>query len=143
MIRNYWYIACASSRLKDQPLAAKVLDQDLVLFRDRAGTAHALLDRCCHRGVRLSLGKVKDCRIACGYHGWEFNGDGKCVHIPSLISGREIPQAYGVPAFPLYERDSYVWVWIGDRRAVEPPRIEGFEGREWMQGSLDYQCDAM
>jgi phenylpropionate dioxygenase-like ring-hydroxylating dioxygenase large terminal subunit len=115
----------------------------MVLFRDTEGVAHALLDRCCHRGVRLSLGKINDGKIACGYHGWEYDGSGKCVHIPSLVAGREIPEAFGVPTFPICERDSYVWIWIGDRQPGEAPRIEDFKGREWMQGSLEYKCDAM
>src|ERR1041385_5261181 len=69
MLRDYWYIACAASRLGAAPLAIKVLDQELVVFKDASGGAHALLDRCCHRGARLSLGTVTDGALACGYHG--------------------------------------------------------------------------
>src|SRR6266446_6615201 len=134
MIRNYWYIACASSRLKSEPLPLRVHDQEVVLFRDSTGVAHALLDRCCHRGVRLSLGKVTDAGIACGYHGWEYDGAGKCIHIPSLVSGREIPAAFGVPAFYVCERDSYIWIWIGEKQPAEAPHID-LVGQEWMQGS--------
>ena len=78
MLCNFWYIACAASRLGSTPLATRVLDQELVLFRDDAGKPHALLNRCCHRGVQLSLGKVVNGAIACRYHGWRYDGSGRC-----------------------------------------------------------------
>jgi phenylpropionate dioxygenase-like ring-hydroxylating dioxygenase large terminal subunit len=61
-----------------------------VLFRDDAGKPHALLNRCCHRGVQLSLGKVVDGAIACRYHGWRYDGSGRCIHIPSLTADGRI-----------------------------------------------------
>ena len=125
MLRDYWYIACAASRLGAAPLAIKVLDQELVVFKDASGGAHALLDRCCHRGARLSLGTVTDGALACGYHGWRYDGTGRCMHIPSLPSDRRIPAGVGVRAFPCAEQDSYLWVWMGDTHAqpTPPPRI--------------------
>jgi phenylpropionate dioxygenase-like ring-hydroxylating dioxygenase large terminal subunit len=103
MLSNFWYTACASSRLQSAPFATRVLDSDLVLFRDSTGTAHALLDRCCHRGVKLSLGRMTDGRLACGYHGWQYDGSGRCVHVPSLTAGRQIPETFRVPSFPYFE----------------------------------------
>jgi phenylpropionate dioxygenase-like ring-hydroxylating dioxygenase large terminal subunit len=104
MLRDYWYPACASSRLAAQPVASRVLDQEIVLFRDEAGAAHALLDRCCHRGVKLSLGKSTRGCVACPYHGWEYDGAGTCVHVPSLAEGREIPKASQSRVFPALNR---------------------------------------
>lgn len=84
LIRNGWYVAAPSLRLRAEPLACRVLDHDIVLFRDASGAVRALLDRCCHRGVRLSLGTVNDGVISCHYHGWRYDGSGRCVCIPSL-----------------------------------------------------------
>ena len=142
MLRNYWYIACASSRLENTPRAAKVCDQELVLFRDAEGQPHALLDRCCHRGVRLSRGRVCEGRIACGYHGWQFNGQGQCLHIPALNDGRRIPRGFEVPAYPCVEQDAYIWVWIGDGDPVpaRPDRIPDLEGHGWRQGEAHFKC---
>jgi nitrite reductase/ring-hydroxylating ferredoxin subunit len=145
VLRNYWLIACASSKLGLQPLAVRVLDQNLVIFRDSNQYPQALLDRCCHRGVRLSLGKVVDGTLACGYYGWQYNGLGKCVHIPSLVTGRHIPEGFQVPSFRCFERDSYIWVWMGDGERIRrnPTRSMGSIRHAWLQGSISYQCDVM
>ena len=145
MLRDSWYVACAASQLTDRPRAARILDQDLVVFRDGGGKPCALLDRCCHRGVKLSLGKVTDGNIACVYHGWQYDGTGSCVKIPSLPDGSAVPRALGVPAFPCVEQDSYLWVWMGNARKEppsDPPLIEDFDQYRWMQGSTPMACSA-
>jgi nitrite reductase/ring-hydroxylating ferredoxin subunit len=145
MLRNYWYIACASSRLDSKPYPVRVLDQDLVLFRDDTGKVCTLLDRCCHRGVQLSLGQVTGGILACGYHGWRYNGSGKCIHIPSLCSDQRIPKGFEVPAFPCVEQDSYVWVCMGEQNSQPSvaPRVPEFEQFRWHQGSIPMGCDFM
>ena len=141
-LRKYWYIACASLRLGGAPLAVRVLDLALVVFRDGGGAARALLDRCCHRGVPLSRGRCINGALACGYHGWRYDGGGACVHIPSLTAARRIPAGCNVPAFPCVERDGYVWVWTGDGSPEpgEPPLIEEFSRWRWTQGSVPMRC---
>ncbi|MEJ6392485.1 Rieske (2Fe-2S) protein [Gymnodinialimonas sp. 2305UL16-5] len=56
---------------------------ELVLWRDNEGKAHLWQDRCPHRGMRLSFGFVRDNRLTCLYHGWEFGTDGGCRKIPA------------------------------------------------------------
>lgn len=145
MLREYWYIGCASSLLTDSPRRCQILDQEVVLYRDGAGAAHALLDRCCHRGVRLSLGEVTDGNLACGYHGWRFDGGGQCVHVPSLPEGSRIPRTFCVPAFHCVEQDGYVWVWTGAAEPIPalPSAIPGFAENAWDQGSYEYACEAI
>jgi len=145
MLRNYWHIACATSRIDRLPKAVRVLDQDLVLFRDAEGAPRALLDRCCHRGVRLSLGTVAGGRLACGYHGWEYDGAGRCVHIPSLAPEQGIPRGFEVRAFPLREQESYLFVWMGEGEPnpAAPPGIPDFDRFAWQQGVSEFACDAM
>ncbi|WP_437922887.1 aromatic ring-hydroxylating dioxygenase subunit alpha [Sorangium sp. So ce291] len=145
-LRQYWYVACASSQLGAAPRAVRVLDQDIVVFREGGGRPRGLADRCCHRGVRLSLGRVAGGALACGYHGWRFGGGGECVHIPSLARGRRIPERCGVPSFPCAEQDGYVWVWLGGDGGGAPPgapRIDGFATHRWDQGSVDLGCASL
>lgn len=145
MLRNFWYIACAASRLRSIPRCTRVLDQDLVLFRDNSGKPHALLNRCCHRGTRLSLGKIVDGTLTCRYHGWRYEGSGQCVYIPSLVASESIPKGAKVPAYPCIEQDGYVWVWIGEAGPdpAAPPQIPKFALYRWHQGSILMQCEAM
>ncbi len=140
VIASSWYRAAPSSRLAAAPVACRVLDHDIVLFRDAAGTAHALLDRCCHRGVRLSLGTVSGDQLACGYHGWRYDGAGCCVHIPSLTPGAQPSQRARVRSFPCVEQDAYLWVWTGAE--APPARIERMDECIWQQGTLPMRCAA-
>lgn len=145
MLRNYWYIACATSQLMTQPHATRILEQDLVLFRDARGHPQALLDRCVHRGTPLSLGDVYDGQLACRYHGWRYDGTGQCVHIPSLTSQQRPPNGAVVPSWPCLERDGYIWVWMGEADAAPTscPMIPEFPRHTWFQGSQLWHCSSL
>lgn len=145
MLRDYWYAACPSRRLRSRPLAATVLDAELVVFRDGNGAAHAMIDRCSHRGARLSCGRVVGDHIECPYHGWRYDGGGSCKLIPSLRSGASLPPGITVPTLPCAEQDGYVWVWMPGS-SPEPnmpvPTIAGFASRRWLHGSVNMACSA-
>jgi len=142
--RSGWYVGCASAQLGDAPLAARIHDLGLVLFRGAEGVPVALFDRCPHRGVALSLGRVQDGMIACAYHGWRYRADGACSHIPSLAAGREIAQGIAVRPFPCIESQGNIWVWTGDDPPEgDPPMVAGFAERTWLQGVVDLACEAM
>ena len=109
-LARYWYVACQSSDLTDKPLARDVLGVPLVLFRDGAGNAAALLDRCPHRNVPLSLGRVvRGGRLECAYHGWQFEGSGRCAHIPGLLG--DAARERRAPSARVREQDGFVWVY--------------------------------
>jgi phenylpropionate dioxygenase-like ring-hydroxylating dioxygenase large terminal subunit len=95
----------------------------LVLFRDGAGCPRALLDRCSHRNLALSLGRVGvDGCIECAYHGWRFDGAGRSVEVPGLLGSAGDPAAArNVAAFAATEQDGFVWIW--GQPASEPDRI--------------------
>jgi phenylpropionate dioxygenase-like ring-hydroxylating dioxygenase large terminal subunit len=121
-LESYWYVACLGRQLRRRPLARTVLGQHLVLFRDATGKPAALLDRCPHRNAPLSQGCVRQGRLACPYHGWEFDGAGECQTIPGK-SGPAAHQQRRVPAFPLIEEGPLLWVRPTPGIAAEgPPR---------------------
>ena len=140
---NAWYIGCASLRLKEKPLAAVILDKNLVLFRDQQGKANALQDRCCHRGMKLSQGKIENGNLQCSFHGWQFDGAGKCAHVPSLTSGKEVSGQFKVDSYTCVEKDGYVWIWMGDAAPGVQPSIPEFEKGKWTQGVMELQCEAI
>jgi vanillate O-demethylase monooxygenase subunit len=119
-VRNAWYIAAWDDELADQPLARRICDEPIVLFRDGAGKAAAIADRCCHRGTPLSLGEIVEHGLRCGYHGMVFDGSGRCVHIPGQD---KIPDKAVVPSYPLVERDHFLWIWMGEAAKADPARI--------------------
>jgi len=122
-LKDVWFIACASSELRKQPLGLVIQDLPMVFFRDEHGVPGALLDRCPHRNVPLSGGKVQsDGTIECPYHGWRFDRGGVCRKIPSLVgdvapSDRERPssaaeRARNATTFPVIEQDGWLWVYM-------------------------------
>ena len=92
MFINFWDAAELRDNVTDDPVAARMLGQDFVLFRDTSGVVHCLSNVCAHRGAALADGKVrKDC-VECPYHGWQYDGAGKCLSIPSLGPDAKIPK---------------------------------------------------
>ena len=109
-IADDWYIACRSSEIGEAPIARTILGIPMVLFRDGEGQVGALLDRCPHRNVPLSLGCVAFGELQCGYHGWRFDRQGDCRFIPALRE-QSAQKTRRVDAFPVREQDGYIWVY--------------------------------
>lgn len=106
---KHWYVLALSTELRDAPISRMVFGIPIVLFRDAKGKARALLDRCPHRNVPLSPGRVVGGNLECPYHGWQFDGGGACKLIPSLV-GDPCAKARNAPSFPTCEQDGFVWV---------------------------------
>lgn len=132
MIRNKWYLICASKDLKNKIISQKILGEDIILYRTENGETVALEDRCCHRNVKLSLGYLNGNNVVCGYHGWEYNCDGLCVLIPSQLPESKIPPKAEIKKYPIKEFNKWIWIFIGDEekaKKIDPPNIP--EMKEW------------
>ena len=120
MLQGFWYIAAQSRRVKPgRPVAATLLTEPIVIFRDRSRAVHALEDRCAHRGVPLSGGWQEDNSIRCRYHGWRFSSSGECVEVPAQVDGT-LPKSSSVRSFPVHEQDGWIWVYLGTDRCPKP-----------------------
>jgi phenylpropionate dioxygenase-like ring-hydroxylating dioxygenase large terminal subunit len=79
-----WYpVALAADLAPGEVAGTRLLGREIALWRDAEGRPHAWEDRCPHRGMRLSFGFVRDGRLACLYHGWRFDGEGRCRVVPA------------------------------------------------------------
>jgi phenylpropionate dioxygenase-like ring-hydroxylating dioxygenase large terminal subunit len=143
-VRNAWYVASWSQDLVEaKPFGLSILDEPIVIWRS-GGRIAALEDRCVHRLAPLSLGRCEGHQLRCQYHGFKYDPDGRVVEIP----GQEVvpPQAR-VRNYPVAERHSWIWVWMGDPaladEALIPPAV-GFEDPQWIlgRGQLDYAAEA-
>ena len=110
-VTDDWYVACIAAELREAPRSVTILGQPLVIFRGADGQPGALLDRCPHRNVPLSLGKVRGERLECVYHGWQFDRAGACQHVPGL-AGEGAAKGRRVESFPCREQDGLVWVYL-------------------------------
>ncbi len=110
-LRNCWYVAAYDREIGREPFGRTLLNEPVVLYRQEDGTPVALEDRCCHRGLPLSLGRVEGNRVRCGYHGLVFDETGACVEVPGQSA---IPPGANVKAYPVVERYRWIWIWMGD-----------------------------
>lgn len=129
---NAWFILCASRELGDKPLARTLQGTPLVLFRGEGGKPGALMDRCPHRNVPLSLGRVKEGQLQCGYHGWRFDTGGQCRAIPGFL-GEPEARTRCATSYATREQDGFVWVYStpGAEPTTEPFRFPLLEAREY------------
>lgn len=143
MYLNFWYPAVASANLPgDKPVRVQMLEHWFVLFRDTEGAAHCLADTCVHRGGALGAGRIRGGQIACGYHGWQFDGDGRCQAIPSLGPGARIPPRAKVDSYPVEERYGVVFVFLGDLPEDQRPplmMIPEFGTDGWRANLIEFE----
>lgn len=113
LLYNDWHPVAWSHAVTGDPVAVRLLGEELVVWRNPEGLVQAWDDRCPHRGARLSLGRVVDGHLACPYHGWRFDGDGRCTLRPAQPDG-PLPKDPVVQAFHAVERHGLVWVCLGE-----------------------------
>jgi len=119
-LKNSWYAAAWGREVGRDLLARTILGEPIVLYRTQGGTPVALEDRCCHRHLPLSMGRLEGDALRCGYHGLKFDAAGACVEIP----GQEtVPPQARVRAYPLVEKWHWVWIWMGEPERADPALI--------------------
>jgi phenylpropionate dioxygenase-like ring-hydroxylating dioxygenase large terminal subunit len=136
-----WHPVALSAEVADKPIAAQLLDQALVLWRDAQDAVHAWADKCPHRGAKLSLGRVvhvaqasgsvAQSALECAYHGWQFGAEsgavGRCSLVPALPEF--VPPA-GHCATVFEAREVYGMVWVrlrADSSSDVPPFAAGLD----------------
>lgn len=120
-VKNLWYCAAWSSELTEDLLPRKILGEPVLLFRNGKGEASAIRNLCSHKLAPLHLGKRVGDAVECGYHGLQFDGQGRCVFNPQ-DPGRT-PAAANIRSFPLIERDEILWIWMGSPEAADESKI--------------------
>lgn len=120
---HVWTPALLSRQLGSKPVPVTVAGEKVAFFRDAQGRARALVDRCPHRGVALSLGKVSaDGCLECPFHGWRFDGAGACTHVP-LNPDAKRERLFATP-LPVHEEGGLVWLHTAPgEEAPAPPLV--------------------
>ena len=113
LMRRYWQPVGLSSQITHQPAKVRILGEDLILFRDKKGRPGLLYPRCMHRGTTLFYGKVTEQGIACCYHGWEFDVEGRCLLQPCEPGGGRNRVVARQPWYPVEERYGVAFAYMG------------------------------
>ena len=136
-VRNSWYVAAWSDEVGHRsPLARTIVGERLVMFRTADGNVSILEDRCAHRRMPLSPGRLTpEGKIICPYHGLTYDGTGACV----LVPGQSGPNDIRVRAFSAHENAGLIWVWMGDPKNADTDKIfdcSWFERANWQETRL-------
>jgi phenylpropionate dioxygenase-like ring-hydroxylating dioxygenase large terminal subunit len=125
MIPKQWYVVMDSTQVRDKPVGVVRMGEKLVFWRDSGGKVSCLRDKCVHRGVQLSKGKVIGDHIQCPFHGLEYDSSGKVTVIPANGKNTPVPDRFQVLSYPTYEAHSFIWVWWGENPPgdLQPPRF--------------------
>lgn len=125
LMRRYWVPALMSHEIAmpDGPqVRVQLLGEKLLAFRNSDGKPCLIDEFCSHRGVSLYFGRNEENGIRCAYHGVKFDGNGKCVDVPSS------PQACArmhIKSYPCIERGGLVWTYMGPAdKQPAPPELE-------------------
>jgi len=117
---NSWYAAGLSATFKkERPHRVEIFEIPLVIWRKDDESLVALLDKCNHRNVPLSEGKIVHNCVVCPYHGWVYDETGQCKQIPSEGPHSERIPNKKVEAFPILEEKGLVWVWMGRDHKID------------------------
>ena len=126
---NDWHVVAVSDHIVPGSLAAlTLLERDLVGWRDSQGDLHVWEDLCVHRGARLSRGFIRDDKVVCPYHGWNYDGSGRCVLMPAAPTEAPLKKARAI-AHKTIEKYGLVWVCLGT------PEHDVPEFPEWQDAS--------
>ena len=122
MIPNQWYAILESNEIKKGKIIGVTrMGEKLVAWRNSQGELAVMLDKCPHRGVAFSVGKlIGDC-IQCPFHGFEYDTSGKCTLVPAIGSNTQPPKALFVRSYPAREAHGFVYIWWGEPRETYPP----------------------
>lgn len=115
LVYNHWYVAGLDAEFTEKPVAKTLLEKSIVFYRTSKGEVVAFQNRCLHRSFPLSGGKVVDDRLVCGYHGMEYETDGRIVRIPCQdhVPDRKLKK------YLLRKVGRYIFIWMGEGEADE------------------------
>jgi 5,5'-dehydrodivanillate O-demethylase len=130
LLRRYWQPVAAVAELDDEPVRPlRLMGEDLVLYKDRAGR-HGLLGRHCpHRRADLSYGYIEPNGLRCSYHGWLFDHTGRCLAQPYEDIANptaRFKDKIKATAYKVEAKAGLLWAYLGPEPAPLVPTWEPF-----------------
>ncbi len=127
LLRRYWHpIAAVDELVERWTKRVRLLGEDLVLFKDRSGHFGLIGEACPHRRASLAYGIPTAEGIRCPYHGWMFDGSGRCLEQPNEPEGSNFKDKVTTAGYPVEALGGLVFAYLGPAPAPQIPRLEGF-----------------
>jgi len=146
LLRRYWHpVAIAADLTPDSPTKfVRILGEDLVLFKTTKGEVGLLNDRCSHRGVSLSYGRVEERGIACAYHGWLYDTKGNCLETPAEPADSNFCRTVKHKAYPVQKLAGLYWAYLGPEPVPVMPKYDVWartDGWHWLRALPQLDCN--
>jgi phthalate 4,5-dioxygenase oxygenase subunit len=123
LMRRHWIPVCLAEEVPEPdgtPVRARLLGEDLVVFRDSDGRLGVLDEYCPHRRASLVYGRNEECGLRCLYHGWKFDVEGNVVEMTSEPPESSFHGKVKHKAYPVHEHGGFIWCYMGPRETMRP-----------------------
>ena len=146
LLRRYWQPVAAATELTDEKPIKKVrvLGEDLVVYRDKAGNYGMVGEHCPHRAASLAYGRVDEEGIRCPYHGWKFSNTGRCLEQPAEPAGSTYKDEIKHVGYPVQKLGGMLFAYLGPAPAPALPRWDVLaweHGRRWIMKQALLSCN--
>jgi 5,5'-dehydrodivanillate O-demethylase oxygenase subunit len=146
LLRRYWHpIAVAGELTEEKPIkAVKILNEELVVYRDKAGKYGLVGEHCPHRLASLAYGRVDEEGIRCPYHGWKFDGAGRCLEQPAEPRDSKFKDHIKHVAYPVEYLGGLLYAYLGPLPAPLLLRLDVLvweHGKRWIVKDSLIDCN--
>jgi 5,5'-dehydrodivanillate O-demethylase oxygenase subunit len=145
LLRRYWQpVAAAGELTAEKPVkAVRILGEDLVVFQDKSGADGLIGRNCPHRRASLAYGRVEEHGIRCAYHGWKFDGMGRCLETPAEPTDSPLKNRIRQKAYPVEKLGGLLFAYFGPEPVPLLPRWDVLaweKGKRWIDVQSILQC---
>jgi 5,5'-dehydrodivanillate O-demethylase len=127
LLRRYWQPIAAASEMEGRwTQRIRIMGEDLVLFRDRSGKLGLVGEKCPHRNASLAYGIPTADGIRCPYHGWMFDGSGRCIDQPNEPPESTFKDKVSTSGYPVQEFAGLIFAYLGPLPAPIITKLDGF-----------------
>lgn len=128
-LRRFWHPVLVADKLAaGRVVPLTIMGSHLALYRSEDGAVHCVDNRCAHRGVMLSVGRVEGDMIRCPYHGWAYGPDGQCRHQP--FESPAYARRIRIGGYPTREYLGLIFLYLGEEDPPEFPLYPELEGAD-------------
>ena len=146
LLRRYWHPVAAAAEFTDEkPIrAVKILNEELVVYRNRRAEYGLVGEHCPHRSASLAYGRVEEEGIRCPYHGWKFDQTGRCLEQPAEPADSTFKDRIKHVAYPVQYLGGLIYAYLGPAPAPLLPRWDVLvweHGRRWIVKESIIDCN--
>ena len=137
LMRRYWQPVLLSTELPENdgaPKRIKILNEELIAFRDTNGKVGIVDAFCPHRRAPMFYARNEECGLRCVYHGWKFDADGKCVDLPTEPATSKMKDHISIKSYPTYEKAGLIFAYLGPKE-----EMPDYPNYEWMRAPATHR----